>query len=404
MTVHYFPTKGEHIRQIRSGRKKFEVRLNTDRMQKVEPGDALVLHNYHGLSVEKVVDERNWYSSLDTMFKRLGLQNVLPGYKFSVQHAIENVFYSFENYQEQEETLGVWSFKLRDPDPTTTLVTDVEAPIYKVWCVKSKTNRYVFYGKPKGSLIKERITLIWMRENNMDDEYIQMLKDHPRKPYIVPEGRSEVKVQHVECPTISDSCCCSRGYGVDVIVPNFYNQGVLGHCTSLPLGSVSSYKGLDKHEKVMVQSVEKIRKSKKNRLTKSVDTFYNVGGWSEVRHLGGNFNPMDDPTPENIKIIQLCSAPITHYDNEEYHDNTHCIVIVDNLIFDSNQHSPLMLTKYNLNMCCLGGGMWVFHHVSRGYEFIPSSKLQRKMNKNKKNRKRKVVSSSFIPNKRLTIL
>ena len=31
------------------------------------------------------------------------------------------------------------------------------------------------------------------------------------------------------------------------------------------------------------------------------------------------------------------------------------IVIVENLIFDSNQHSSLMLTKYNLNMCCLGG-------------------------------------------------
>ena len=29
-----------------------------------------------------------------------------------------------------------------------------------------------------------------------------------------------------------------------------------------------------------------------------------------------------------------------------YHDNTHCIVIVDNLIFDSNQHSPLILTTW----------------------------------------------------------
>lgn len=403
MTERYFPTKGEHIRQISSGLKTFEIRLNTDKMKKVITGDVLVLHNYHGLSVRKVVDERIWYCSLDLMFRRLGLQNVLPGYRHSVQHSIENVFYSFENYQEQEKTLGVVAFKLRDPDPTTTWVTDVETLIYKIWCVKSKKNRYVFYGKPKGSSIKERLTLTWMRENNMDDEYIQQLRDHPTKKYIVPEGRSEVKVQHDECPTISDSCCCSRGYGVDTIVPNFYNQGVLGHCTSLPLGSVSSYKGLHKHENVMVQSAEKIRKSKKNRLKKSVDTFHNVGGWSEVGRLGGNFNPMDDPTPENIKIIQLCSSPITHYDDEDYHDNTHCIVIVDNLIFDSNQHSPLILTKYNLNMCCLGGDMWVFHHVSRGYEFIPSSKLQRKMNKNKKNRKRKVVSSSFIHNKRLTM-
>ena len=228
-----------------------------------------------------------------------------------------------------------------------------------------------------------------MRENHMGNDFIQKLREHPKRQCLVPVGRPAVKVQHNECPTISDSCCCSRGYGVDTIAPNFYNQGVLGHCTSLPLGSAASYKGLHKHEEAIVESAEKIRKSQKNRLKKSVNTFYNAGGWSKINRLGGDFNPLQDPTPGNIKLIQLCSSLVTHFDNEDYHDNTHCIVIVDKLIFDSNQHSPLDLTECNLNMCCLGGDGWVFHHVSRGYEFIPSSKLQRQMNKNKKNRKRK---------------
>ena len=53
-------------------------------------------------------------------------------------------------------------------------------------------------------------------------------------------------------------------------------------------------------------------------------------------------------------------------------DNLHAIGVYHGLIFDVNHKHPLPLTQENLDECCLGGTDWVFHHVSRVRQVIPT--------------------------------
>ena len=98
-----------------------------------------------------------------------------------------------------------------------------------------------------------------------------------------------------------------------------------------------------------------------------------LGGWEVTRKK--NFNPMEDDNPSIMKVLQICAVPIDYFHIKKYQDNLHCIGIVDGLIFDPNKHSPLPLTKSNLDLCCVGE-KWVFHHVSLCYEFIPGRNVQ----------------------------
>ena len=70
-------------------------------------------------------------------------------------------------------------------------------------------------------------------------------------------------------------------------------------------------------------------------------------------------------------VIQISAVNLTDYKDT---DNLHAISVFNGLIFDANHEHPLPLTKDNLDECCLGGPLWVFHHVSRVRQFIPTAK------------------------------
>ena len=86
-----------------------------------------------------------------------------------------------------------------------------------------------------------------------------------------------------------------------------------------------------------------------------------------------------------MKVLQICSAPRgIHYHNPKFHDNTHCVTIVNNLLFDPNKHFAIPLTKSNLDSCCVDDhNKCLFHHVSMTFEFVPGVHM-------KKNMKRKI--------------
>lgn len=110
-------------------------------------------------------------------------------------------------------------------------------------------------------------------------------------------------------------------------------------------------------------------------------------GWSQIPRLK-HFNPLDDRTPGTIKVLQICSTLKGHFDEIKYHDNTHCVSMVDSLLFDPNKYEPIPLNKTNLDSCCVGDE-WVFHHVSIAYEFIPGKKMKRKTSSINENHKKK---------------
>ena len=76
-----------------------------------------------------------------------------------------------------------------------------------------------------------------------------------------------------------------------------------------------------------------------------------------------------------LYLVQIAAINATNKDI----DNTHAICIFGGLIFDVNHDQPLVLTKQNLDNCCLGGDSWVFDHVSKLAVFSPSRDLLKKI-------------------------
>jgi hypothetical protein len=153
------------------------------------------------------------------------------------------------------------------------------------------------------------------------------------------------------------------------VIPQFYNQGVHPHCIGHSLANVFLHKGLHNQAKIIADASDMFVS-----LQSAVQfVMKEFGGWQVQRK--SNFKPLEDDNPSVMKVLQICAVPIQHYDVKMYQDNNHCIGIADGLIFDPNKHAPLRLSKPNLDLCCVGD-VWVFHHVSLCYEFIPGKIVQ----------------------------
>ena len=98
-------------------------------------------------------------------------------------------------------------------------------------------------------------------------------------------------------------------------------------------------------------------------------------------------HPVFEGTNNENKILflQIASGPIDQLDNSVLHDNKHCFVIFDELIFDANMKHPLPLTEPNVDLCCVGGPIWIFSHVSTAYEFTISPKTLKYIQRKKTN-------------------
>ena len=100
-----------------------------------------------------------------------------------------------------------------------------------------------------------------------------------------------------------------------------------------------------------------------------VNSFLGCGGFS----FGDR--SLKDPyksDPDKLYLVQVCS----HFNGDK--DNSHCVVIFNNKLYDINYTTPLPLTTDNLDLCCLGED-WKFHHVSRSVSFVPTKKMGKKL-------------------------
>lgn len=100
-----------------------------------------------------------------------------------------------------------------------------------------------------------------------------------------------------------------------------------------------------------------------------VNSFLGCGGFAfGDRSLKDPFKS----EPGKLYLVQVSS----HFNGDN--DNSHCIVIFNNKLYDINHTTPLPLTKDNLDLCCIGDD-WKFHHVSRSVSFLPSKKMKKNL-------------------------
>ena len=108
-----------------------------------------------------------------------------------------------------------------------------------------------------------------------------------------------------------------------------------------------------------------------------------VSSWEKCRGFltvnGTLKNPLD-ADPELLYLLQISAEYNGNF------DNTHCVSLYNNLIFDINHIDPLPLSKTNLDLCCLGD-KWKFHHISKCQIFQPHKKTYRFIQKHINNNK-----------------
>ena len=104
------------MQQLRSGSKKWDVRLDSKRYRNVNPGHVLLFHcRTTEVSLKVLATIRR--PSLTELFKTIPVQHVIPGCD-DVQDVIQNIFYKFRNFKKKELDDGVVAFRVHPGDVT----------------------------------------------------------------------------------------------------------------------------------------------------------------------------------------------------------------------------------------------------------------------------------------------
>ena len=144
----------------------------------------------------------------------------------------------------------------------------------------------------------------------------------------------------------------------------------VNECVPGSLLMVFRYMGLQKNTKIFTNVLKRNFKFGK--------VVHRVTGFQRRHPNAGTFHPVTDTKPTKLYLCQISSV---FTGNMKSKDNTHCISVFNNLIFDHNMKNPLPLTTFNLNKCCVGGPSYVFKHCSRVVEFTPTEQTQRFIHK-----------------------
>ncbi|MBM94221.1 MAG: hypothetical protein CMF51_05690 [Legionellales bacterium] len=240
-----------------------------------------------------------------------------------------------------------------------------------------------YYGKPKYARADKAELLLreWLDENagsGIDSLFLRECRRKRDKWVTVPQGGARgfhalagKVVSGISLETIPFS-----GTENQVIPsPNFYHQGKEPYCVAFALASAFAHKGLHRQEKLLVAAALDIRlgrgfRSGTNAFENAKEAVVSMGGF-QVTKRNEDFNPFSDPRPDVIKLVQVTETNM---------ENSHCIAIVDHMIFDANKKGPMPLTPVNLHRVCLGFPKFLYLR-SASTSFIPGKRVQRYMDK-----------------------
>lgn len=65
---------------VKSGEKKFEVRINRGKFADIKAGDCIEFHNSAGDTVRKVIGNISQARSIEEVLERYAVTDILPGY------------------------------------------------------------------------------------------------------------------------------------------------------------------------------------------------------------------------------------------------------------------------------------------------------------------------------------
>ena len=247
---------------------------------------------------------------------------------------------------------------------------------FQVKVSHARNKREVWWGKTKDNYV-HKLQLEWLRENPHcfpQAFFLQCLNHLGQYQKVkITRGRPNVK------PKIAT-----------IIFENirftFYKQGLTPCCCVFSLASCFSFLGMQQQADDLYSSAQTILEQQDN-FTATVKHVEKYGLFQQVQKIRVSQKRGDDNVKgkrghvsfihpvcnfahdENIVLVQLCA--VSHKVSQKgSYDNTHAVVICQNLIFDANQNKPLELTEENIHSCLVGGKKHIYHHVSRAYKFM----------------------------------
>ena len=137
---HVWRVKKEYFRQLKSGRKKLEIRVGYSQIKKVKQGDVITFENYGPNEFDVI--RVGVYDSFKRMLEIEGVDNVLPGMTFN--GALRTLC---DIYPKDRESLGVYVFELK------LRTNDTKAPVLEI--VKASDLLKEEKGKSFAKLIAE---------------------------------------------------------------------------------------------------------------------------------------------------------------------------------------------------------------------------------------------------------
>jgi ASC-1-like (ASCH) protein len=99
----------KNFQAIKDGLKKVETRAATPKYQKIKEGDYLRIVCGEDEIIKKVKSTKR-YSSINDLFSRISLTNVMP-YVATIDEA-RSEYYSYPNYKEKIAEFGLVAFEL----------------------------------------------------------------------------------------------------------------------------------------------------------------------------------------------------------------------------------------------------------------------------------------------------
>ena len=206
---------------------------------------------------------------------------------------------------------------------------------------KYNTGRFVYHGREFNSSHDEVLDTAWMNKNRMNKQWRRNNlrgrdNSHLGSWFRIPVGKNE------------DS-----------------KSKPLNPCVAGALYKFSNHMNLPCKRKMFTL----IQQSPS--FGECVNSFLKCRGFEAIKSKS-LCNIIKDTVPDNVYLVQISARFKNSY------DNSHCIVIYNNKLYDINHTNPLPLTKDNLDLCCLGDD-WKFHHVSRSVSFRPTKKMMKNL-------------------------
>lgn len=109
----FFRLQHQYLEHIRSGRKRWEGRLNVGAAANVSAG-CIATFDSGREKIEMLVESVKQYRSFEDMLLDLGVDTCLPGVTSLTQGT--GIYHSFPGYAEKASKLGVTAMELRRPD------------------------------------------------------------------------------------------------------------------------------------------------------------------------------------------------------------------------------------------------------------------------------------------------